>query len=574
MSLRVLELLQEILDLSPGERAARLAELPTDERQEIVSMLEFENVSTLDFALTLTELRPEGLEGRQVGPYRIDHVLGEGGMGVVYEAVQNEPIRRTVALKVIKWGMDTRSVIARFTSERQALALMEHPNIARVFDAGATESGRPYFVMELVHGEPITDYCDRRQLGIGDRLAIFQNVCRGVQHAHQKGIIHRDLKPSNVFVTEIDGTAVPKIIDFGIAKATAKELTDETVMTEFGQLVGTPEYMSPEQVSPAAVFRIDTRSDIYSLGVLLYELLVGSPPFDFSELRSAGFEEIRRRIREQEPAKPSTRVSRMGDKSSAARDRGLEEAGFTRRLEGDLDWIVMKALEKEPARRYETASAFALDIERHLEDEPVRAGPPSTAYRVQKFVRRHRLAVAATSVIALSVLLGTAGIGIGLLRAIQERDRAVEIGRQQSALRLAAESSQAFERNERQLSLLLALEAVEQTQNAMPAAETALRRATRAIQGTAFSVPHESVSGALTGDGRWLVAGLGSNVPLTYLWDTTAPDPHHARVLLRGSAGRGRPVMSQDQRYLITSCQENKRLHLADRHGRSIHGRR
>ena len=338
-------------------------------------------------------------------------------MGEVYEAEQEEPVSRTVALKVIKWGMDTEEVIRRFESERQALALMDHPNIATVFDAGATESGRPYFAMELVQGVAITDYCDRHHSSTRQRLELFTRVCGGVQHAHQKGVIHRDLKPSNVLVKEQDGEAVPKIIDFGLAKATAQRETERTVFTELGQLIGTPAYMSPEQAEMTGV-DIDTRTDIYSLGVLLYELLVGARPFDAKKLREAGLDEILRHIREDEPQRPSSRLSGLGKEScEAAENRGAEVHTLVRSLRGDLDWIVMKALEKERARRYESASALALDLERHLTDVPVEASPPSTTYRMKKFVRRHKVGVVAGSLVALALVLGIAGITTGLIQA-------------------------------------------------------------------------------------------------------------------------------------------------------------
>ncbi len=371
-----------------------------------------------------------------IGPYRLLQKLGEGGMGEVWEAEQTEPVWRRVAVKIIKLGMDTREVVTRFEAERQALAMMDHPSIARVFDAGATESGRPYFAMELVSGVPITDYCDRHRLGTRDRLKLFMQVCEGVQHAHQKGIIHRDLKPSNVMVTLQDGRPVPKIIDFGVAKATAHQLTDKTLFTQLGVLIGTPEYMSPEQAELTGL-DIDTRSDIYSLGMMLYQLLAGLLPFDPQELRRAALAEIQRRIREEEPPKPSTRLARLDPETATrlAASRGGEAKALVRRLEGDLDWIVMKALDKDRTRRYETASAFAMDVARHLADEPVRARPPSAAYRARKFVRRHTVGVAAAAVVVLALLLGIAGTTAGLLRARRaeaEARREAETARQVS----------------------------------------------------------------------------------------------------------------------------------------------
>jgi serine/threonine protein kinase len=340
--------------------------------------------------------------GTVIGPYKLLQQLGEGGMGVVFMAEQTEPIRRTVALKIIKPGMDTRRVIARFEAERQALAMMDHPNIAKVLDAGTTETGRAYFVMELVKGVPITTYCDEKQFSLRQRLELFKPVCKAVQHAHQKGIIHRDIKPTNVVVAEYDNRAVPKVIDFGVAKATAQKLTERTMFTEFGQVIGTVEYMSPEQAKFNQL-DIDTRSDIYSLGVLLYELLIGSTPFERQRLREAAFDEMLRIIREEEPPKPSTKLSLSDMLPSIAANRDIDPAHLRKQVRGELDWIVMKALEKDRTRRYETASGFAADIERHLKDEPVEASPPSATYRLRKFARRYRgpLAAAALAMIAL-----------------------------------------------------------------------------------------------------------------------------------------------------------------------------
>ncbi len=348
--------------------------------------------------------------GSRIGRYKILEQIGEGGCGVVYVAQQDEPVRRRVALKVIKLGMDTKSVIARFEAERQALAIMDHPNIAKVLDAGTTDSGRPFFVMELVRGRQITDYCDEAKLPIRARLDLFVQVCRAVQHAHQKGIIHRDLKPSNILVTVNDGVAVPKVIDFGIAKATnGQQLTDKTVYTAFEQFIGTPAYMSPEQAVLTSV-DIDTRSDIYALGVLLYELLTGRTPFDARELLAIGFDEMRRTIRDQEPARPSTRLDTLPpqEASTTAQRRGLDAPRLLTELRGDLDWIVMKCLEKDRARRYETANGLALDIQRHLQSEPVTARPPSAAYRLQKSMRRNKLAYTAAAFIALALIAGLA----------------------------------------------------------------------------------------------------------------------------------------------------------------------
>ncbi len=355
--------------------------------------------------------------GTRIGPYKLLQLIGEGGFGSVFLAEQETPFRRRVALKIIKLGMDTRAVIARFEAERQALAMMDHPNIAKVLDAGATDSGRPYFVMELVRGVPITEYCDAANLTAAERLALAVPVCHAVQHAHQKGIIHRDLKPSNILVTLHDGKPVPKVIDFGIAKATASRLTEKTLFTEHRQMIGTPAYMSPEQAEMSGL-DIDTRADVYSLGVLLYELLTGATPFDTRQLLERGYAEIQRVIREVEPPKPSTRVSTLGEGlAGVAARRGTEPRRLGLLLRGDLDWIVMKALEKDRTRRYDTAVGLAEDIGRHLRGEAVVAAPPSAGYRVRKFLRRNRGTVAAGAAIAAALMLGLVGTGAGLGRA-------------------------------------------------------------------------------------------------------------------------------------------------------------
>jgi serine/threonine protein kinase/tetratricopeptide (TPR) repeat protein len=358
--------------------------------------------------------------GTIIGLYTLLEQIGEGGMGIVYRAKQTQPVRRTVALKIIKPGMDTRQVIARFEAERQALAMMDHPNIARVIDAGTTESGRPYFVMELIGGIPITDYCDGEKLPIRDRLELFIQVCQAVQHAHQKGIIHRDLKPTNVLITMLDGIAVPKVIDFGVAKAIGQQLTENTLFTGLAQLVGTPLYMSPEQAGLSGHDQ-DTRSDIYSLGVLLYELLTGTTPFEPAALRTAAVDEIQRIIREQDPPRPSARLSALGDTvTTVSAKRGIDPRKLTVTLRGDLDWIVMKCLEKDRARRYETASGLAVDIQRYLTDEPVEACPPSAWYRFGKFARRNRASLGTAGLIMAALLTATA---ISLWQA-QEAERA------------------------------------------------------------------------------------------------------------------------------------------------------
>jgi non-specific serine/threonine protein kinase/serine/threonine-protein kinase len=375
---------------------------------------------------TAEPARPEERPGAVIGPYKLLQEIGQGGMGAVFMAQQEHPLRRKVALKIIKPGMDTKQVIARFEAERQALALMDHQNIARVLDAGTTATGRPYFVMELVRGVPITEYCDQNRLDPQERLELFVPVCQAIQHAHQKGIIHRDVKPSNILITLHDGKPVPKVIDFGIAKAIDQRLTERTLFTQFGAVIGTPEYMSPEQAQMGGL-DIDTRSDIYSLGVLLYELLTGSTPLRRETLRQAAFNEMLRRIKEEEPPKPSTRLSTSQDTlPSIAAQRHTEPARLTRLVRGELDWIVMKCLEKDRTRRYETATALAADLRRHLSHEPVEAGPPSAWYRLRKFGRRNRVALATATVVAIALVAGTAVStweAVRATRAEREADR-------------------------------------------------------------------------------------------------------------------------------------------------------
>jgi serine/threonine protein kinase/WD40 repeat protein len=372
--------------------------------------------------------------GQTIGRYKLLEKVGEGGYGFVYVAEQTEPVRRRVALKVIKLGMDTKAVVARFEAERQALAMMDHPNIARVLDAGTTDAGRPYFVMELVRGVKITQYCDHNHLTTRERLDLFIKVCQAIQHAHQKGIIHRDIKPSNILVTLHDGVPVPKVIDFGIAKATEGRLTDATVYTQLHQFIGTPAYMSPEQAEMSGL-DIDTRSDIYSLGVLLYELLTSKTPFDAQELMSQGFDAMRKTIREREPARPSTKLATLQgeDLTTTAKGRSADAAKLLHQLRGDLDWIVMKCLEKDRTRRYETANGLAADLKRHLNNEPVVARPPSTAYRFQKAVRRNKLVFTAGGAVGLALLLGIIATTLQSVRASRARKEALAARRQAEA---------------------------------------------------------------------------------------------------------------------------------------------
>lgn len=376
--------------------------------------------------------------GARIGPYKLLQQIGEGGFGVVFLAEQTEPVQRRVALKVLKLGMDTRQVVARFEQERQALAMMDHPNIARALDAGATASGRPYFVMDLVKGQPIVAYCDQNRLPIAERLELFAQVCAAVQHAHGKGVIHRDLKPGNVLVATVDGRPLAKVIDFGIAKATSQKLTEKTLFTEHQQVIGTLQYMSPEQA--AGSLDIDTRTDVYSLGVMLYELLTGSTPFDERTLGAAMFGELQRLIREVDPPRPSTRLSAARETIAAiAAQRGVEPRRLGVLLRGDLDWIVMRALEKDRARRYETASDLAADVLRHLRGEAVVAAPPSAGYRLRKFVRRNRALVLASAATGTALLAGVIAFAWQARIAADERDRAVALQRDANEQRLLAE---------------------------------------------------------------------------------------------------------------------------------------
>ena len=412
--------------LRAHEKAGSFLEQPA--AQEVAGRLRSEATEMMVAAVDKTDARrptADPIAGSMIGRYRLLERLGEGGMGVVYIAEQREPVRRRVALKIIKPGMDSDQVVARFEAERQALAMLDHTSIAKVFDAGTTELGRPYFVMELVHGAPITEYCDENRLTPRERVELFMAVCHAVQHAHQKGIIHRDLKPSNILIASYDGRPVPKIIDFGVAKATNQPLTERTIYTNFGAMVGTLEYMAPEQAQMNAL-GVDTRSDIYSLGVLLYELLTGTTPLERGRLRNAAFKELLRLLEHEEPPAPSTRLSAAGEQlQSISEQRKTEPARLVKVVSGELDWIAMKCLEKDRSRRYETAHGLALDIQRYLNDEAVLAGPPSARYKTLKFVRRNRSWLSAAAAVLLALVAGLGAATYGLVRAREERNHAL-----------------------------------------------------------------------------------------------------------------------------------------------------
>ncbi|MHC1769259.1 MAG: protein kinase [Verrucomicrobiia bacterium] len=523
-------------------------------RKEVEELLEAHRNPDSLFAeptVRVETAQAEGV-GTVIGRYKLLEALGEGGFGAVWLAEQKEPVRRKVALKVIKLGMDTRQVVARFEAERQALALMDHPNIARIFDAGTTELGRPYFVMELVRGIPITRFCDENNMATEGRLALFVKVCHAVQHAHQKGVIHRDLKPSNVLVTLHDGVPVPKIIDFGIAKATQQELTDKTIHTLFQQFIGTPAYVSPEQAEMSGL-DIDTRSDIYSLGVLLYELLTGRTPFDSKELLASGLDTMRRIIRQQEPVRPSTLLNTLSGEelTTTAKRRGTEAPRLVHSVRGDLDWIVMKCLEKDRTRRYETADGLALDVERHLTHEPVVACPPSTAYRAQKFIRRNKVMATTGMVVATVLVLGVVTSTWQAVRASRLRvkaeaseQKALEARAGEARQRAAAEA----ERDRARLQAYVGDIKLADTafrENSLGQAIAALRRhipkagetdlrgiewrylwhKCRGQQSRSFQHEAEVTCAAVSPDGRWLATESGCAF---WIWDATGEGERRA----------------------------------------------
>jgi len=433
-SQRVWSLFRQVQGRPEDERGAFLDAACGEDRKlrgEVENLLNAKPQPTGDVDEPTIPFR-NGAPPQEFGPYHLLEKVGEGGMGEVWEAEQTRPVRRRVALKIIKRGMDSEQVVARFEAERQALALMDHPGVAKVLDAGTTPRGRPYFVMEYVRGIPITSHCDRNRLTLTERIELLCEVCSGVQHAHQKAIIHRDLKPSNILVAIQDGRAVPKIIDFGVAKATAQRLTDNTLVTQLGNVIGTPEYMSPEQADPTAQ-DVDTRTDIYSLGVLLYELVVGVLPFTSSELRRAGMSELVRKIREEDPPRLGARLGSLDEQTlrELARNRRMEPRSLRARLRGDLDWITIKALDKDPARRYQTPIELADDLRRHLDQRAVKAGPPSAVYRLRKFAMRNRVVVCA---LAASLLVLSVGAIVSTFFAIREASQRKEA---QAALQIA-----------------------------------------------------------------------------------------------------------------------------------------